>query len=284
MNPVAVLSFNIRNSSATCDGENHWENRAVLNVATIRRLMPDIICFQELQLGNLIAYEKDLGEYRFLLGPKYNNQAPYCYPAVFWRPEKLRLVGSEEFWVSRTPERHSFDWDTAFVRSVSVVRFASADGGYEFTLLNTHLDNASEQARVEGSKLIIAHVRCRTGQPVVLAGDFNCDPGSVAYRQLLGNGFEDTFIEAGLADGPEAFTFHAFKGLRDKDCGRIDWILVRPGVGGGHFATRSFEIIRDAQPPLFPSDHYPILASLEWVSSEAAAAGPRSQGENECRI
>lgn len=261
---LTVLSFNIRGSFVMHDGENIWEKRAALNVQTIRRLAADLICFQELQLGNLVTYEKELADYSFSLGPKYNDRAPHCYPAVFWKPEKLRKLGSEEFWLSGTPQRHSRDWNTACIRSAQQMRFACAPDGPEFVLLNTHLDHRSELARVEGAKLIVERLRAFRNDPTLVTADFNCNPGSAAYTHFHEHGFEDTLLAAGQKDTPEVFTFHEFKGVRHATHGRIDWILTRPGAR--RFVTRGFEIVRDAQPPLYPSDHYPIVAKLELKS------------------
>ncbi|HRF98947.1 MAG TPA: hypothetical protein PLZ51_27240, partial [Aggregatilineales bacterium] len=56
-------------------------------------------------------------------------------------------------------------------------------------------------------------------------------------------------------------TFHNFLGEAYPPLAvRIDWILV--GGGTKQFTTHSCDIIRDAEPPIFPSDHYPILAEL----------------------
>ena len=52
MNDLRVMSFNIRGSRFS-DGDNIWPNRAPLNVETIRAHAPDLIGFQELDLGNL---------------------------------------------------------------------------------------------------------------------------------------------------------------------------------------------------------------------------------------
>jgi hypothetical protein len=40
---LRVMSFNIRGLSRRGDGIHRWENRAALNVATIKRCAPDLI-------------------------------------------------------------------------------------------------------------------------------------------------------------------------------------------------------------------------------------------------
>jgi endonuclease/exonuclease/phosphatase family metal-dependent hydrolase len=258
-----LLSFNIRGSFVKSDGENLWEHRAALNVETIRKIAPHLIGFQELQLGNLQAYERELADYDFLLGPKYNNHPPYCYPSVFWNPAKFQRVEHGEFWLSETPARHSGSWDTACVRSALWVRFRCLPAGHEFVFLNTHLDHVSEAARVGGANVILEQLRriAPKSAPVVISGDFNCNPGSAAYHLFVERGFADTFAAAGLLDAPGVFTFHAFTGKGNGKDTRIDWILTRDSMQ--KFKTRSFSIVLDSKPPLFPSDHYPIVAELD---------------------
>lgn len=257
-----LMSFNIR-GSYVADGANCWEHRAALNVSTIREAAPDLIGFQEVQMGNLAVYERELPEYEFLLGPKYNNRPPYCYLSVFWRPEKFKKLASGEFWLSTTPERHSGSWDTNCFRAAHWVRLRCLADGHEFFFVNTHLDHISELARVEGSRVILEQLPgfISPQAPVIVAGDFNCNPGSDAYAQFMKQGFIDTFHVTGGVDAPHVFTFHEFKGKCNGQDVRIDWILTRNG--GPKFQTSKHQIIITSKPPLYPSDHYPLLAEIE---------------------
>ena len=109
--------------------------------------------------------------------------------------------------------------------------------------------------------------------PVVVTGDFNCRPGSVPNRTFVENGFEDAYLALGGADDADAATFHGFYRLpysllrlsdrarRQKPL-RIDWILCRSGAQlvrvEGHAILRD----RGTRSGPFPSDHYPVLATL----------------------
>jgi endonuclease/exonuclease/phosphatase family metal-dependent hydrolase len=139
--------------------------------------------------------------------------------------------------------------------------------------VNTHLDHVSERARVEGNRLILHQTEETLANhgnpPTIVTGDFNCRPGSPAYRVFVEAGFLDTFHAAGNEDAEGVYTFHAFRGTRlspgdtDKPTGRIDWILIRDG--GRRVEVRSHEILRDGDEAAgkYPSDHYPVLAELE---------------------
>lgn len=43
---------------------------------------------------------------------------------------------------------------------------------------------------------------------------------------------------------------------------RIDWILVRDGASCPA-RIASCDILRRARPPVYPSDHYPVIADIE---------------------
>src|SRR5919202_1210886 len=115
---LPLMTFNVRGSHHP-DGENAWENRAALNVATIKRHAPELIGFQELQDGNLRAYETELSGYEHSLGPRYENRRPHAHNAIFWDSSRLGLVRAGGFWLSETPERFSRSWDTRQVRSLN---------------------------------------------------------------------------------------------------------------------------------------------------------------------
>jgi endonuclease/exonuclease/phosphatase family metal-dependent hydrolase len=271
---LRVMSFNIRGFPRRRDGLNRWENRATLNVATIKRYAPDLIGLQELQAESLVTYREKLPGYAYILGPGAGNKAPHEFNAIFFDPTRLTVLDSGGFWLSETPDRHSSAWRTRVVRSANWAKFGSTD--LSFLHLNTHLDHVSGLARAKGSELILRKIAQlqEGGFPAVVTGDFNCLPESFPYRSFVENGFEDTFLAAGNEDGEDARTFHAFKGLRYflLCCGdrvrhgrkprRIDWILLKNGQQ--RLRTEAHEILRDrhARSAVYPSDHYPILAAL----------------------
>ncbi|MDQ4075714.1 MAG: endonuclease/exonuclease/phosphatase family protein, partial [Chloroflexota bacterium] len=192
----------------------------------------------------------------------------------------FELLDSDGFWLSRTPDRFGRDWGADSVRAAVWAKLRSRQTGAIFLHLNTHLDHISEQARVEGSKLILRRLSepQLVDLPVIVTGDFNCSPwvpehdDSVpirytdeSYRLFLEAGFTDTYLAAGNLDSDGSNTFHAFEGSqyspqRHHMGWRLDWILTRDGTA--HFETLSSIIVRDAIPPLYPSDHYPVLTDL----------------------
>jgi endonuclease/exonuclease/phosphatase family metal-dependent hydrolase len=136
--------------------------------------------------------------------------------------------------------------------------------------LNTQFEDGSwgEQSRQESSQLIVARIaHLAPNLPVILTGDFNCNPWSSAYNYFLANGFTDTYRAAGNADSVDSSTYHGYAGRQyfALEWGvelfwRVDWILTRDGAQ--HLQTSSSTIVRDAAPPIYPSDHYPVVSEL----------------------
>jgi endonuclease/exonuclease/phosphatase family metal-dependent hydrolase len=250
------MSFNIRGATVD-DGANVWPARRELNVAVVRKRDPDLIGFQELQEGNWEDYLRGLPGFGRLRGPEYNNREPFCYPSAFWKESRLERVSDGGFWLSTTPGEFSASWETDCVRSAAWVRLREKASGQPLFFLNTHLDHVSEEARLQGARLIVERLsELRAGgEPALITGDFNCVPGSPAHAVFLEAGFTDVFVAVG---GEECGTFHAFTG--EARGGRIDWVLVDPGACRVSFTAA--EVARDAQPPVYPSDHFPLTVDL----------------------
>jgi endonuclease/exonuclease/phosphatase family metal-dependent hydrolase len=266
MNDLRIMSFNVRGSQHR-DGPNAWKKRATLNVATIRRYSPDLIGFQEHQVGNRLVHDAELHGYERISGPRYENRKPYSHNAIYWRPDRLELVARGGFWLSETPEEYSRSWEARHVRSANRARFRLPSSGAEFVHLNTHLDHISGQARQQGARLIVRRLaEIEDGLPVLLTGDFNCNPGSATYGIFAEAGFADAYLAAGNG---RLNTFHRFRGEdfrpRKGREARIDWILLRDAPGR-RWTVRSCEVVRDAEPPVYPSDHYPVVARLSLAA------------------
>ena len=267
------MSFNVRGSFRDVTNKNAWRNRAALNVATIRRYVPDVMGLQESQRGNLATYRRQMPRYAQIRGSRYGNAFPYDSNAILYNPENLGPLDTGGFWLSETPEKRSKSWGTRVARSATWALFALTNKDLSILHLNTHLDHVSAPARREGSNLIvekIAEISDRTGETptVILTGDFNARPDSATHRILTDSGFMDTYLATGNEEDHSANTFHAFEGTsyrgkrRARGPRRIDWILLKDP--GGRLETASHSIIRDAdvEAGLYPSDHYPIVADF----------------------
>lgn len=273
-NSLTVMTFNVRGAREEKGGINHWNLRRRLNIQTIRRANPDILGLQEVQYGNLMAYRDNLHDYHHYLGLNmdYGNFVP-----VFWKKERFQLIDAGGFWLNSTQARDkpAIEWDAHNIRSTTWVILEDKHSGKHICHINTHLDHISEQARVNGSKVILNQWCAIAGDlSTIVTGDFNTGcwvPPSLDFKVLYtddtlklyeGSEFVDTYTLF-HSDGLRTNTFHNFEGefyepAHSFGLWRVDYVLTR------NLKAISCEIIRDAEPPLFPSDHYPVVAVVSY--------------------
>ncbi len=257
---LRVMTFNVRLPLAS-DGPERWEARRDLLVQTIREQHPDVIGTQELykQQGDYIVAM--LPDYAwFGMGRKGGDGDEHM--GVFYRRDKLRVLDSGDFWLSDTPEvPGSMTWGNIFPRMVTWARFQRKDDGRSFILFDTHLPYRKQDSaiREQCAALLLKRIEALPPDvPFVLTGDFNTTPASSVHAMLTRH-LQDAWLVARHRSGP-AKTFHAFTGKPDQ---RIDWILVRG------FHVEAVRTVTTHQGGLYPSDHFPVLADLEWPGSPA---------------
>ena len=256
---IKVMSFNIRYGLAN-DGENHWHYRKHLALARIRAFAPDLLGLQECRDDEQADFIRNhLPDYQFFGihrgGP--GDTALEMAPLLL-RREAFTLIDCGCFWLSETPESPgSMSWDSAYPRTVSWARLACRETETALTFINTHFDY--EPTAIDGGAQCLRQWLDQNCQqnPLIVTGDFNAGKNSSAYHLLTGNGtLIDTFRQIHPAR-PEAATFHAFG--RSEEMAPIDWILV-----SGHFCILDAQIDCFHRGNLFPSDHYPLTAVLDW--------------------
>lgn len=252
---LRVMTFNVRLPLAS-DGPNRWEKRRDLMVRTIREQHPDVLGTQELyklQGDYLVA---KLPHYTWFGVGRYGDDRDE-HMGVFYRTDRLRLLKSGDFWLSDTPDRPaSITWGHPFPRMVTWALFEVKASGRRFYYYNTHFPyrDQDEAARTKAATEILARIKALpASMPVVLTGDFNTSPASHAHA-LLTRELRDARLAARSTAGPEA-TFHDFTGTPDR---RIDWILYRG------FRARSEHTVTTHRDGHYPSDHFPVVAELEW--------------------
>jgi endonuclease/exonuclease/phosphatase family metal-dependent hydrolase len=259
---IKVMSFNIRYGLAD-DGENHWNNRKRLALARVQAFGPDLLGLQECRDDAQADYVRlHLPGYHFLGihrgGP--GDTALEMAPLLF-RRSAFRLLDTGCFWLSETPEvPGSRSWGSAYPRTVTWARLACLPTGAVLTYVNTHFDY-EPAAAIDGNAQVLRHWLDQMGSqaPLIVTGDFNADRESDAYRLLTGeDALIDTFRQAHPPEEDDT-TFHAFGRPEPGEMTAIDWILVSK-----HFRVLEVRIDRSRQGSLFPSDHYPITAVLDW--------------------
>lgn len=267
---LRVMSFNLR-TPFILDGPNHWTFRDEMVVDTIRRFQPDLLGTQECVASQAWYLYDALPGYDFVGAGRNDGHAGGEMCAIFYRLDRFRRLDSGHFWLSETPDKPgSKGWDAMWRRMVTWVELESRRTGRRFVFFNTHFDSNGDTARLESAKLLRQRIDDITrGNPAIVTGDFNTPADSAPYRILLSpdqapsQPLIDTWrdVHAFSTARGNTGTRHGFGGsLRGP---RIDWILTTDG-----FDTLAADIDHSRYGSRYPSDHFPVTATLRWNLDE----------------
>jgi endonuclease/exonuclease/phosphatase family metal-dependent hydrolase len=271
-----VMSFNLR-TATIIDAQNHWNLRKELVVRSIKKFSPDLLGTQECQASQATYLQDELPGYQFVGAGRNNGKLGGEMCGLFYRNDRFIKLDEGHFWLSKTPDKPgSKSWGSAFKRMVTWVRLAPRDGSKQaFYFFNTHMDNSSELARVQGAWLLRRKIdQIADGRPVIVTGDFNTDSDTTPY-QLLVHGPQDwrgylvdTYRQINPTPGENEGTRHKFYGKTTGE--RIDWIITT-----NNFTTVNAAIDHTKYKGQYPSDHYPVTAVLR-LQAGSQFAGHRS--------
>jgi endonuclease/exonuclease/phosphatase family metal-dependent hydrolase len=181
------------------------------------------------------------------------------YPCLYVNNEQVKVKKSGDIWLSETPlTPGSFSFKSMFPRLFTWMHITHLVNNQDYFVVNTHLDHVLEETRLEQIKVLIREVENlnQTNLPLILMGDFNDSPTSEVRASILNSlDLKDPWIEEGV---PEEASHHGFKENDKEDIGeRIDWILVPQA-----FAIEKIYLEKKSFNGIFPSDHYPLLATV----------------------
>ncbi|RYX82289.1 endonuclease/exonuclease/phosphatase family protein [bacterium] len=256
--PLETMTFNLRFASNT--PPNAWPQRRPVMAETIRQNAPDIIGTQEgfyPQIRDIVA---DNPQYEWV-GVARDGGEEGESVSILYRKERLQLLDQGQFWLSDTPEVvASKSWGNTLNRVTKWAKFRDLQSNREFYFVDTHLDHESQNSREKSAELISARIRAfNTDLPVVLVGDFNVvSPYNPVYDTFMKAGFTDTRFSALERLGPNYDSYHGYAPPASHGA-HIDWILTRGEVKS--LASRLIDFQQGGQ---YPSDHFPILTTLDW--------------------
>ncbi len=265
---LKVMTFNVKVGSSE-DGLDHWRYRRSIFMELLWRYPHDLICTQEGLPFQLTAIKEEFGDFDYVGKGRYHGvevdreqesgSGEHC--AIFFDEGKFTLRDHGTFWLSDTPEiSGSMSWGNDLARIVTWAYLEIRHTRKRFYTFNTHFHWGEEFQR-KAALLLSDRIRSLAPrEPVILAGDFNAVPWSEPWKILKGSGAKDGLI---LLDCWQALNMpeskggssHSFTGQPED---RIDWILA-----SGHFRMKAVEIIEYNQAGRYPSDHFPVLATLE---------------------
>jgi len=260
---IKLMSFNIRYALAD-DGENRWDNRKTLVVDRIKAFDPDLLGIQECRDDFQAEFIKNtLQEYEFygVRREGGNETAPEMAPVLF-KKSVFQFARKGHFWLSETPQvAGSKSWGSAFPRTATWVELGHQASGRLIIFLNAHFDY-EPSAIGESARLLKQWINQTAGNhPLILTGDFNADKNSSCYHQFTGDASLSDVYRRAHPGGENEGTFHGYGQVN----GSIDWMLA-----SNHFEVITAEIDRHHEGNLYPSDHYPVTATLNWKRAQHA--------------
>lgn len=269
---LQVMTFNIRYGTAP-DGENAWEKRRSLLLATIKARNPEVLCLQEALRGQIDEIREAIPEYAEAGVARDDGKTKGEYAAILYRRDALRLENEKTFWFSETPDvPGSIAWGAKLPRICTFALLADRSSGRMLHVFNVHLDHQSARSRTMSAQLLAeAVLQTRMpGVPAVICGDFNEGEGGPVVFFLTGKadratdearaarapspGMADTFRIIRPSDNGVG-TYHAFTGRREGE--KIDFVLVDrdvPIVDAG--------IDHTSEAGRYPSDHFAVWARI----------------------
>ncbi len=256
MNNRKAVTFNIRCVWSDWDGKNAFIHRAGMVYDKILRELPDIIMFQEITEPHLKFLKRCLPEYEFY-GHFRNDD--FSGEGVFTaiKTDSVQVVGYDSYWLSPTPHvpGSRFENQSDCPRTCVVLTLRDIQTNKLFKSINVHLDHISDEARIEGIKLLLGNAAQSfesDNLPVMLAGDFNALPDSTTIEYC--NEYDPLKLSDVTTDIETTFHNYGNGSLK------IDYIYVSENIKN---AVDNVYIWDDCNEGIYLSDHYPICMEFD---------------------
>lgn len=213
---------------------------------------PDIIGTQEMTYA-MVPYIResllhDYGIFGAHRKSLMNNEAN----PILYRKDRFEFVKGTTLWLSDTPDIEGSRFLLSqFPRIVTMITLRDKESRELVTFANTHLDVNFSFIRQKQAETLCRILK-NEKNPVVLTGDFNSNETQDSIKTILAGGFRD------CASNAFGSTLRGKIGSARFNHLPIDHI----------FYNDCLEFIRsqkvtDTPDGIWPSDHYPLLATLK---------------------
>ncbi len=256
---IRVMSFNIRYGTAR-DGDNVWELRRDAVIEVIEGFGPHVLGLQEALRFQLDELAAAMPRYVEVGVGRADGDEAGEYAAILIDAVRIEVLARGTFWFSDTPEQPgSTSWGNDIPRICTWAHLQDHNTGRSFHVYNVHWDHRSQPSRERSAELLLRRIAERVpgGGPVIVTGDFNAGESNPAFQFLLDDdavSLSDTFRVA-HPDATGVGTFNGFEGATDGD--KIDAVLA-----SADWRVVAAEIVRSAPSGRYPSDHFPVTATL----------------------
>ncbi|MGD9682691.1 MAG: endonuclease/exonuclease/phosphatase family protein [Candidatus Obscuribacterales bacterium] len=258
---ISLLDWNIQVGSDAPIVGNNWTKRKPAVIKTIVAEKPDIICLQEALPEQLLDLEKALPGYDRLGVGRDDGKAKGEHCPIFYRKDRFGVQSSGTFWLSDTPETPQTTWDGPYKRICTWAQFNDSITGTTFWLFNTHFPlNPFAQKRAAALVVTRMSELC-PGATRLVTGDFNCGPGSSAWRVFEASELTNT---QKLLDGSSKLSLTQH--LLGIPCRCIDAVFASDGM-----TIQKHRVLQNSVDGVWASDHFGI--SVELVLNSLTTPG-----------
>lgn len=260
-----IMQFNLRYINDSDTGDTHWSVRKNAVKSMINDLLPDVAGLNEARTAQKNDLRNLLPDYSFLEVPNTGTSSGGNV-MIMYRTGKFSLLGSKSFYLSDTPNKPSFTWDSTQKQYHACIwgHFQDKETKNEFFVFATHYNLGTTtqdlQARVNSTKLILSRIETETASnpkaPVFVVGDMNAsfaegDSRSVGIQGYLDAGFKNARVSALSTD--DIISFNGFSSQERAPKQNIDFIFYKNAAG---MDFRTVTATYNGVP--FVSDHWPV--------------------------
>lgn len=252
MNTYTVMSLNLWCDFMHIIGTKGFSYRIHSIEKLVSTYHPDIIGTQEMTYA-MMPYVKEtlLKEYGIFGAHRkslMNNEAN----PILYRKDKFDFVKGTTLWLSDTPDIEGSRYLLSqFPRIVTLVTLRDKESGQTVTFANTHLDVNFSFMRLKQAQTLCKILK-NEKNPVCLTGDFNSNQTQDSIRTILSHGFQDCASDAFGSTLRGKIGSARFANLP------IDHIFYN-----NQFTFIRSQKITDTPDNIWPSDHYPLLATIK---------------------
>jgi len=223
---IKIATYNLRYANTT-DVGNLWTERKHAVVDLIQYHQFELFGVQEAVKLQLEDLKNAMPVFDYYGVGRDDGKSAGEHSSIFYKRERFELLDKGDFWLSQTPEKPGFGWDSKFNRICSWVKLKDKKTKKTFFVFNAHYDHQGMVARVESSKLVLKKIKEIAGDaPVVFMGDLNGGRDSEWYTNQV-----------------------------RKDV--IDHVFVSK-----HFKANRWAVLTDTYFGKYPSDHFPVAVEL----------------------
>jgi endonuclease/exonuclease/phosphatase family metal-dependent hydrolase len=280
---IGVMSFNILHDKDTVPDEDMWhsglEHDRCDRVCEMINSQsgafgdkgPDIICLQEVFYNQICNIMQRSEQYNYYGLGKDDGKIAGDQCSILYRKDRFYRTDQGSFWLSETPDviGSIYPGDDR-ARIVSWVKLFDTYTNRTYFVINLHLAPDDADARNYGATVVRSKIKeLSGGLPVIATGDWNSHEYHNPYATIIGlndpAGFQlvDSFRQKYPTMGENELSSH--KWLGGTEGTRIDFI-----THSQWFADKSVSIERGEIYGRYPSDHYPVTATLQPVETMPA--------------